>query len=163
MTTFNTNKRALFRRLISRENHLRPPWSIGEYDFVESCVNCSDCISACPESILVLDSNKHPRVNFQLGECTFCGDCVDVCQTGALNRATVNSQPWNAKAVLNEDCLGDKNTLCRSCGEVCEHGAIVFPPSLNGIIAPEINRESCTGCGACVSICPTDALNVHYQ
>ena len=163
MTTFNTNKRALFRRLISRPDQMRPPWSINEYNFVEYCIDCNDCISACPESILVIDKNKQPMVNFQLGECTFCGDCVDACQTGALRRDASNDLPWNAKVVLNDGCLADKMIMCRSCGEVCEHDAIQFPPSINGIIAPEINRDSCTGCGACVSICPTDVLNVCYQ
>ena len=163
MTSFSTKKRALFRRLIGREHQMRPPWSIDEDDFVEFCVNCSDCISSCPESILVIDNRNQPIVNFQLGECTFCGECVEACQSGALNRVTSNDFPWNAKAVLNNDCLADKMVLCRSCGEVCEHSAIQFPPSINGIIAPEINLDSCTGCGACVSICPTDALNVSYQ
>jgi len=65
--------------------------------------------------------------------------------------------------MLNQGCLSEKNTLCRSCGEVCEHEALRFPLSVRGIVSPEINLEKCNGCGACIAICPTRALEIRYQ
>ena len=162
MTGFNANKGRLFRRISIAHEFLRPPWAIDEYDFVELCKNCSACSTACPESIIDFDSRNQPIINFNKGECTFCTDCVSVCETGALSKF-ITDNPWSAKVMLGNGCLAEQKTMCRSCGEVCEHRAIHFPLSASGIISPEIDTEKCTGCGACVSICPTQALNVYYQ
>lgn len=164
MTGFNANKRALFRRFSTiNPNFLRPPWSIEEYDFVNICSNCTSCSNACPEFIIELDSRNQPIINFNKGECTFCGDCLTACESGALSKKFSDQQPWNAKVVLSSSCLAEQQTLCRSCGEVCEYRAIHFPLSVQGIVSPEINNEKCNGCGACIAICPTQALEIRYQ
>jgi len=163
MTGFNANKRALFRRFTTNSpEFLRPPWAVEEYDFVDTCRDCKACAIACPESIIDFDSRNQPIINFQKGECTFCAECLSVCASGALSKQSSEQQPWNAKVQLNPGCLSEKNTLCRSCGEVCEYRAIHFPLSVQGIVSPVINSEKCNGCGACVAICPTQALQVHY-
>jgi len=164
MTAFSASKRALFRGRIARNSdYLRPPWAIDEYHFVDSCQDCTACLKACTENIIQLDSRQQPIINFQQGECTFCGDCLSACETGALLKTSESQQPWTATVVLGPDCLSEQKTLCRSCGEVCEHRAIHFPLSVQGIVSPEINTEKCNGCGACIAICPTQALNVYYQ
>jgi len=161
MVTFNTSKRVLFNRIINRNpEYIRPPWAIDEYDFVDICRNCKACLEVCPESIIELDSRNQPIINFQKGECTFCSDCVSVCESGALSKLSNQALPWYAKVELSEGCLAVKDILCRSCGEVCEHRAIHFPLTAKGIVSPEINREKCNGCGACIAICPTQALIV---
>jgi len=86
-----------------------------------------------------------------------------VCEVGALSRESVDEPAWLAKVMLSSGCLAEKKTLCRSCGEVCEYRAIHFPLSVQGIVSPQISREKCNGCGACVAICPTQALDVRYQ
>ncbi len=163
MTGFSANKRALFRRFITENRRcLRPPWAVDEYNFAEQCRNCKACIEACPESIIQPDNNRQPFINFQKGECTFCGDCRAVCETGALSKINLDEQPWDAKVIVGSGCLSEKNTLCRSCGEACEHQALYFPLSIQGIVRPEINRDRCNGCGACIAMCPTEALEVCY-
>jgi len=164
MTGFSASKRALFRRITTRNpEYLRPPWAVDEYTFVDICRDCASCIESCSESIIQLDQRNQPFINFNNGECTFCGDCVSVCKTGALSRSLIDEQPWNAKVILGKGCLSENKTLCRSCGEVCEHGAIHFPLSIEGIVSPEINSKKCNGCGACIAICPGHALNVCYS
>jgi len=164
MVAFNANKRAFFRKLASQNrNSIRPPWSVDEYQFVEACRDCSACLEICPESIIEFDSRMQPRINFHKGECIFCADCVSVCQSGALQKTTEDAWPWIASVTLIKACLAEQNTLCRSCGEVCEHEALGFPLRAGGIARPEINHEKCSGCGACVAICPTRALEIAYQ
>ena len=164
MVAFSAEKRSLFRRFSANPGEfIRPPWSVDEYLFVENCQNCNACSETCPENIIQLDSRKQPILNFHNGECTFCADCVSVCENGALLKTTDDALPWNAVVMLNHGCLSEQKTLCRSCGEVCEHEALRFPLSVGGIVSPEINQEECNGCGACIAICPTRALEIRYQ
>lgn len=164
MTEFNPTKRRLFTRILDQNSDfLRPPWAIDEYDFVSVCKECSACRDACPEQIITFDSHHQPIISFQGKECTFCGDCVSVCPSGALVKLEADSEPWNAKVVLNSGCLGEEKIHCRSCGDICEHQAIFFPLAAQGITSPKIDLEKCTGCGACVAMCPTQALKVSYQ
>jgi len=164
MVAFSANKRALFRKLSTNaDDVIRPPWSVDEYLFVEICRNCNACQDACPESIIQFDSRNQPFVNFHQGECSFCADCVSVCENAALLKVNEDALPWTAKVVLKNGCLSEQNTLCRSCGDVCDHDALHFPLSVRGIVSPEINKAKCNGCGACISICPTRALEICYQ
>jgi ferredoxin-type protein NapF len=162
MTTFNSDKRRFFKRLANVSNDLRPPWAASEYNFVERCTCCDSCMTSCPESIIEKDKSLRPIINFQKGECTFCGECVVSCLTDALLKDPSTVNPWNAKVMLSDGCLAQHNTLCRSCSDICEFSAIVFPISARGISPPIINLDLCNGCGACVSVCPTNALNVQY-
>ena len=163
MAAFSTSKRALFKRITTGSyEFLRPPWALDEYNFVDICRNCKACLEACPESIIQLDSRNQPIINFQKGECTFCSDCLTVCESGALAKVPNKALPWDAKVDLKKGCLAEQNILCRSCGEICEHRAIHFPISAKGIVNPEINREKCNGCGACIAKCPTQVLIVRY-
>ena len=137
---------------------VRPPWSVSETLFIDACSTCGDCIKSCPENILELGRGHYPKVNFKLGECTFCGDCVDVCKTGALDRSI---QPAFAFSInIDEPCLAYHGVECRACGDLCEIEAISFKPSLGGIAQPMLNSDSCTQCGACLSGCPVNALQI---
>ena len=164
MVAFSADKRTFFRKMAKGGGDLiRPPWSVEEYLFVELCRNCNACVEACPETIIQFDSRKQPFLNFHSGECTFCADCVTVCDTGALHKTHPDAQPWDTSVSLKQGCLSEQNTLCRSCGEVCQYDALHFPRNMTAITKPEIDTEQCIGCGACVSICPTEALDVQYH
>lgn len=100
-------------------------------------------------------------VNFSKGECLFCDDCVDACKTGALNK-TGELPNWSVFAELDEtNCLAYKNIECRSCYDPCENGSINMTPRLGGVSIPTINSETCTGCGACFSVCPNHSISMN--
>lgn len=136
----------------------RPPWALAEADFLQRCTRCSDCITACPEAILVRADGGYPEVSFSVRGCTECGACAEACAPAALLRHP-DQLPWNWKPQFGDSCLAQRKVECRICGEICDHGAIRFRPALGGIAQPSLDSERCTGCGACVSPCPTQAIS----
>ncbi len=146
------------RGLPSTRGLLRPPWAVEEYLFVDKCVQCGDCAKACEENIILLNEHKQPYIDFNKGECTFCEKCLHSCEAGAL---VESKTPWQAIAKVTNKCLGYQQTMCRSCGEICEKGAVKFSIAPKGISIPTIESEQCNGCGACVAICPTQAIAVN--
>jgi len=159
MPTVQARRQFLGLGLKDKATPLRPPWALAETSFQDACTQCGDCLVKCPENILVQETvGGYPRVDFTQGECTFCKDCVDVCPTTALNGEL--QSPWFVKAKINEKCLASQHVVCNTCGEQCEAKAIRFVPALGGVSLPSIDLESCTGCGACVGPCPTQAIEV---
>lgn len=158
--TESTSRRNFLRgRFSPRKGPLRPPWALVEDDFLRACTRCGDCASACPTRIVVDRDAGYPGIDFGEGECTFCGDCSTACKTGALLRRD-GQPPWAARAAIGEDCLAQQRVECRVCGDLCAETAIRFTPQIGGIAIPAIDRERCSGCGACVAACPTRAIDV---
>ncbi len=152
----------LFGRRRPAPAPLRPPWAIAEAAFLDACTRCGKCVDKCPTKIVVVGDGDYPTVDFSQGECTFCGDCVAACADGALRRDSGNekSAPWNLRAVVGEACITRQDVVCRTCGDSCEARAIRFSPRLGGAAMPEVNEAACTGCGACVAVCPMQAVTM---
>jgi ferredoxin-type protein NapF len=139
---------------------IRPPWSIGQ-EFEARCSRCGDCLEHCAERILVAGDGGYPKVDFSKGRCTFCADCVTACKSQALDRAV--GAPWSLKAEVKTGCLSITGISCRSCGDVCHSKAIRFFPRTGGRVHLEIERGFCTGCGACLGVCPVQAIALAAQ
>lgn len=156
-SAFNPSRRQLFRG-DTGSKHLptRPPWSVTETDFTDQCSRCGDCISQCPEQILIKGSGGFPEVDFKRGECTFCQECVSSCKAPVFRDP--QESPWSIKAVISDRCIAHKQVVCRSCVEQCDPEAISLKLKIGGVGTPEIKPEQCTGCGACVAVCPTQAI-----
>lgn len=137
---------------------LRPPTAIAEARFLVACDGCLACVAACAEKVIRLDAAKRPVLQFLHGECTFCGDCADVCPTDALVREGAGA--WAAKAEIGTKCLAIGGVHCRSCGDACPASALRFVPQVGGRYLPVVAQDACTGCGACVAVCPTGAVDV---
>ncbi|MHB9101053.1 MAG: ferredoxin-type protein NapF [Sulfuricella sp.] len=138
---------------------VRPPWALDEPNFVDTCRRGGDCISACPEKILVKGRGGFPQVDFAAGECTFCGDCAKTCKSGALAYME-NRPPWLLKVRIEPSCLALKQVVCHTCGESCPTGAIRFRLAVGMVARPEVDLAACTGCGACLAPCPVSALTI---
>ena len=146
---------------------LRPPWAVAEEEFQERCTRCGDCIRACAASgshLLQPGEGGFPVAVFNPAACTFCSDCLTAC-TATGSRALqaqepVQERPWRLQLLIGEDCLPKQQVVCRTCAEMCDAGAIRFPPRLGGVSLPVVDTDRCTGCGDCLAPCPTSALQL---
>lgn len=160
MTNSSSRRNFLRGRVSTHAPQLRPPWAQAEAAFTAACTRCGDCARACPTRIIKQGDGGYPTVDFSLGECTFCGECVTACQPAALSRPEPTATAWAIRATISEGCLAKRQVECRICGEQCAESAIRFRPQIGGIAQPELDPGKCTGCGACVAPCPTQAISI---
>ncbi|HET8727056.1 MAG TPA: ferredoxin-type protein NapF [Alphaproteobacteria bacterium] len=135
---------------------VHPPWSDDEA-LRERCTRCGACAEACPEGIVVAGSGGLPEVDFSRGECTFCRACGEACPEPIFD---FGRPAWTLGAAVGDACLAGRGVYCQSCKDACPEGAIGFAPVLGSVPRPGIDLAACTGCGACVSACPADAITV---
>ncbi len=140
---------------------VRPPYGSNESFFQSECPECIEkpCVTACDEKIIVVTPEGVPALNFAQNGCTFCEACALVCESNALSlEHSAYSNKINALfRISTEACIAHHGVICASCKEPCIDDAILF----NGLFNPVIDEERCTGCGFCLSRCPTQAIS--YQ
>lgn len=158
MPPIDNARRAFLRgNLCHRSGPRRMPWA--HQDFEDLCQRCDDCISACEEQIIVRGDGGFPVVDFRRGGCTFCGACADACRHQALRDP--QGTPWSLKASIGAECLEARGITCRACGDACEERAIRFLLRVGGGADLRLEQQACTGCGACLAVCPVDAVVIN--
>lgn len=157
MTATALSRRTFLRvRGEARPAPARPPWALTEAAFRDACTRCGDCVAACPEQVLAIADDGWPARLVRAGECTWCGDCERACTPKALDR---QQRPASTlQAAIGATCLTASGIVCQSCRDVCPENAIRFLPAR--VAAPQLSPYSCSGCGACVPVCPTAAITL---
>ncbi|WP_064605518.1 ferredoxin-type protein NapF [Photobacterium sp. J15] len=154
---FDRSRRSLLTR--RRKPQLqRMPWVVDEDTFIDRCTRCNKCLHACETKIIIKGDGGFPTVDFNQGECTFCYGCAEACPEALFHPRT--ESPWALKADIGQGCLARNRIECRSCGDMCEVQAISFRLQPGGVAQPVLNNEGCTGCGACLSVCPALAITM---
>lgn len=153
-------RRALLLGGRSAARPLRPPWAPDEADFLDACTACGACIERCPERVLVRGAGGLPVFDPRLGECTFCGECAQACTPRVLDRARVAA--WRLVASPGDACLPRHGVVCSSCRDACPEQALRFPLQAR-VPLPAVDAGRCTGCGACVAVCPTGAMTLQRR
>jgi ferredoxin-type protein NapF len=149
----------LFGRPTIEAPVFRPPWALSEDIFAQTCTRCDACVHQCPEHVLARGCDGLPRFLAGSGECTFCRACVDACDSGALDPR--QTSPWNHRVSVDGACLAARGVVCSSCRDICPEAAIALPPAARG--GAMIDPALCTGCGACVAVCPANAISLQNQ
>lgn len=152
------SRRALLFGRAAAVPPLRPPWALHESAFLDACTACGACVDRCPERVLVRGAGGRPVFEPRLGECTFCGECAAACAPRALDRSA-RPDAWSLRATAGDGCLPRHGVVCSSCRDACPERAIAFPMT-SRVPAPTIHADRCTGCGACVGVCPANALSL---
>ncbi|MFK5895012.1 MAG: ferredoxin-type protein NapF [Pseudomonadota bacterium] len=154
----NLSRRNFFQSPLHQKNTIRPPWAVSEQQFTELCTRCDECISACPEKIIVRGDGGFPEVKFIDSGCDLCEDCLNVCQTQALSRISDDTPAWLHKVKITKQCLPLQGVICRTCHEACDEEAILFDLVAGQVSVPQINFDNCNGCGFCIAMCPVDSI-----
>ncbi|RTZ17370.1 ferredoxin-type protein NapF [Vibrio aquaticus] len=152
------SKRRFFSKRTVDDTTIRLPWLANASKFTEQCTRCGKCAESCETNIIIHGDGGFPQVDFNKGECTFCYGCANACPESLFDKEENN--PWEAKATILESCLATQNVECRSCGDMCDTMAIQFKLEIGKVAQPNLNLDECTGCGACVAVCPTSSINV---
>lgn len=156
MRTEPISRRELFvGRSVARRAVICPPGAT--MASLEGCTGCGLCAERCPTGIIRLTDGV-PSIDFAQGECTFCGECSAVCPEPVFLSKDVTRFPH--VAAVGDTCLARNNVACQSCGECCPEQAIRFRPRIGGPFLPELNEEICSGCGACLNVCPVGAIGL---
>lgn len=138
---------------------IRPPYGKDESTFQSKCPSCKDraCVTYCDEKIIIIDESGVPTLDFSKNGCTFCDECANVCKDNVLSlENSLMSEKLNAMFSISlEMCVAHHGVICYSCKEPCIDDAILF----NGMFNPIIDEDKCTGCGFCISRCPTQAIS----
>lgn len=139
---------------------VRPPWTDDD-SVTAACTRCGDCIRACPERVLTVGDGGFPQLDPRTGsgECTFCGRCADSCAAAVFDRSRIPALPVLA-TVAAADCLAHAGIHCAICRDGCPEAAIGFPLAPGRVAVPVVAAAACTGCGACIGLCPAKALSL---
>ncbi len=154
----NYDRRQFLRVSHSKDTPIRPPYNGGEQHFIDHCTRCSKCVETCETQIITIGSGGLPQVNFAAQECTFCELCSDICPTDALDKNKYEA--FHTAVNINKSCFASNDIYCQSCRDVCDESAIKFDFFSERIPTPTIVHDACSGCGACVSVCPPNAINI---
>lgn len=154
----NASRRLFLRGGRATASEWRPPWTTEA--ITDQCIRCDRCIEACPEGVLFRGDGGFPQIRFTGDGCTLCSECARACPEPVFD-LTREAFPW--RAVIQDNCLAHANIHCQTCRDACEPAAIRFTPKLGHVAIPEIAEDDCTGCGACVAVCPEDAISLVTQ
>ncbi|MEQ8902057.1 MAG: ferredoxin-type protein NapF [Roseovarius sp.] len=119
-----------------------------------ACTACGACTEACPEDILEIAVDG-VAIKPGAGECTFCGECAAACPEDVF----ASDRRMAHVMQISGDCLAQAGIACMTCRDVCPETAISMRPRVGGPFLPELDAASCTGCAACSSACPADAIH----
>ncbi len=163
-------KTEVFKR-INPTRIIRPPGSIPENLFVDTCVRCEECIKVCPTNGLQPTMFQRgvrglftPRLVARIGGCERnCNGCGQICPTQAIRKLTLEEKSYvkmGTAVIHKEMCLAwEQDKVCLICDEACPYNAIVSRITENTgtrILRPFILEELCTGCGICEAKCPIE-------
>ncbi|MFN8673468.1 MAG: 4Fe-4S dicluster domain-containing protein [Candidatus Sericytochromatia bacterium] len=144
---------------------IRPPGAIEEKKFLDTCVKCGSCISACGQSSIKFAGIEasfligYPIIIPSERPCFACDDlsCMKACPSGALQLTEKNNIKMGTAIVNKEKCITYSGKDCDICVKSCPfpQEAIFINENKNPIV-----NDSCIGCGLCEYWCEYKAISI---
>ena len=128
----------------------------GDRTCTSACLGYGDCMKVCPQDAIRIE-NGVAKVDPQA--CIGCGICTRECPNHIIKlvndttRVVVACSNHDKGAVTRKNC-SNGCIGCMKCQKTCPHGAITVVNNL-----ATIDYSLCTGCGACVEVCPVHCLH----
>ncbi|WP_165314235.1 4Fe-4S binding protein [Vibrio ziniensis] len=154
----DVGKRNFFRNIVRHayksdsvsRNVPRPPTALEEKKFIQTCTGCGECVSACPNGIIVV-KNELAELDLELSYCSHCHQCNEVCPTAALSHSVSDCQ---LRPTITSNCNPQTAFYCAECQHGCPVGAITVQKNNK----PAIDLGLCNGCNSCRYHCPVNAI-----
>ena len=150
---------------------LRPPGSLIEKDFLDTCLRCGACMKVCPTNGLQparieagFEGFFTPVLVSRIGGCEEqCNLCGQVCPTGAIRKLPLEEKQYavmgNAVIERNLCIAWEQLKVCLICDEVCPYDAVEFrmvTDEKGTLQRPFVLEDKCVGCGQCENGCPVN-------
>ncbi len=121
-----------------------------------ACLGYGDCVKVCPRDAISIE-NGIARIDPK--KCIGCGICTRECPNGIIHliddtsRVVVECSNHDKGAATRKAC-SNGCIGCMKCEKTCQFGAIKVIDDL-----ATIDYSLCTGCGACVEVCPVKCIH----
>jgi ferredoxin-type protein NapG len=143
---------------------LRPPGSLPEQNFRDTCSRCGECVRICPAQAIKIDAsgrkgNGVPFIDADAMACVVCEGlkCMSICPSGALLPTSINDIDMGTAVWREEICLRSTGQPCTICVDQCPLGTAAIE-LIAGRVA--VNPHGCIGCGVCQHECPTSPRSI---
>ncbi|MGD2175414.1 MAG: 4Fe-4S binding protein, partial [Candidatus Brocadiaceae bacterium] len=126
----------------------------------EECIECGQCVRACPTSCISPDG--HRTLN---GECILCLDCQAVCPTRAVSflsstpaeqAESVDLSRRGALTAVAAGALAYPAFRLKPAAELAKGDPLIRPPLAGK--DTEAFLAKCLRCGQCMRACPTHVI-----
>ena len=139
------------------EVRLRPPGSLPEAKFLQTCQRTGDCVAACPVQAIKLNPTKAggvPYIDADTSACVVCTGlkCMSVCPSGALLPTSINDIDMGTAVWHSSSCLRTSGDSCTICIDKCPLGSAAIELKAGRVAVYPLG---CIGCGVCQQQCPT--------
>lgn len=141
---------------------LRPPGSLPEAKFRETCSRSGDCVRVCPAKAIRLEPGKAGRVPYidaDAAACVVCTglQCMSACPSGALKPTSINDIDMGTAVWHSASCLRTNGQECTICVDKCPLGSAAIELKFGQIAVKPLG---CIGCGVCQLECPTSPKSI---
>jgi len=141
---------------------LRPPGSLPEARFLQTCQRTGDCVAACPVQAIKLNPTKAggvPYIDADTSACVVCTGlkCMSVCPSGALLPTSINDIDMGTAVWHSSSCLRTSGDSCTICIDKCPLGSAAIELKAGRVA---VNPLGCIGCGVCQQQCPTSPKSI---
>jgi ferredoxin-type protein NapG len=141
---------------------LRPPGSLPEAQFRQTCSRSGDCVRVCPVHAIKIDAAAAggvPFIDADSAACVVCTglQCMSACPSGAIKPTSINDIDMGTAVWHSSTCVRSRGESCTICIDQCPLGSAAIELKAGRVA---VNPLGCIGCGVCQQKCPTSPKSI---